>query len=75
MIVTDGTPELRETRYDIAAAIDELRASGFPGLDEAIRESLVAPVDPAWVTALFEHLAGRGEHPGDPRPATTDHGY
>jgi putative phosphoesterase len=66
MIVTDRRPELRETLYDIAAAADELRASGFPDLDDAIRESLVAPVDPAWVTAFFEHQAGRGEHPGDP---------
>lgn len=69
MILSDGRPELRQTRYDVAAAADELRASGFPDLDEAIRESLLAPVDPAWVTALFEHQAGRGAHPGEPRPA------
>jgi putative phosphoesterase len=69
MIVTDGRPELRETEYDVGAAVDELRASGFPNLDEAIRESLLAPVDPAWVTTFFEHQAGRGEHPGAPRPA------
>lgn len=66
MTVTDGRPELRETHYEITAAVDELRASGFPDLDEAIRESLLSPVDPAWVTALFEHQAGRGEHPGEP---------
>lgn len=70
MIVTDGRPELRETEYDIAAAVDELRASGFPNLDEAIRESVLAPVDPAWVTTFFEHQAGRGEHPGAPSPAS-----
>ncbi len=69
MLVTDREPEMRETHYDVRAAADELRASGFPDLDEAIRESLTAPVDPAWATALFEHQAGRGEHPGDPRPA------
>jgi putative phosphoesterase len=68
MIVHDGTPELRETAYDVGAAVDELRASGFPDLDEAIRDSLVAPVDPAWVTAFFEHQAGRGEAPADPPP-------
>ncbi len=67
MIVTDQSPELRVTRYDILAAADEMRTSGFPDLDETIRESLLAPVDPAWVTAFFEHQAGRGDHPGDPR--------
>ncbi len=69
MIVEDGCPELRQTRYDVGAAADEMRAGGFPDLDEAIRESLLVPVDPAWVTALFEHQAGRGEDPGEPRPA------
>jgi putative phosphoesterase len=71
MIVADGRPELRETGYDLAEAADELRASRFPELDEMIREALLAPVDPEWVTALFEHQAGRGEHPGTPRPAGT----
>jgi putative phosphoesterase len=69
MMVSDRRPELRETRYDVPAAADELRASGFPDLDDAIRESLLEPVDPAWATAFFEHEAGRGEHPGDPRRA------
>jgi putative phosphoesterase len=69
MLVTDRRPELRKTHYDVTAAADELRASGFPDLDEAIRESLIAPVEPAWATALFEHQAGRGGHPGDPPPA------
>ena len=68
MIVTDGCPELRETEYDLSAAVSELHASGFPDLEEGIRESLLAPVDPAWVTTFFEHQAGRGEHPGAPRP-------
>jgi putative phosphoesterase len=69
MIVADRRAELRATRYDIDAAVQELRASGFPDAEEAIRESLLAPVDPAWVTALFEHQAGRGKHPGKPPPA------
>jgi diadenosine tetraphosphatase ApaH/serine/threonine PP2A family protein phosphatase len=67
-LVTDGNPELRETTYDVSEAVAEMRASGFPALDEAIRESLIAPIDPAWVTAFFEHQAGRGEDPGDPPP-------
>ena len=69
MMVSDGSPELRETHYDLPEALDELRASGFPELDEAFRESLIAPADPAWVTASFEHQAGRGEHPGAPHDA------
>ena len=70
MLVADGEPELRRTAYDIAAAAAGMRASGFPDLDDAIRESLLTPVDPDWVTALFEHQAGRGDHPGEPPPAT-----
>jgi putative phosphoesterase len=68
MIVTDGTPELRATTYDVPAAIDELAASGYPALEEQLRESLIDPVDADWVSAFFEHGAGRGEDPGDPPP-------
>jgi putative phosphoesterase len=65
LLVTDRRPALRETTYDISAAAAEMRASGFPDLDEAIGESLLAPADPAWVTAFFEHQAGRGAAPDD----------
>jgi hypothetical protein len=60
---------LRETSYDLAAAAAELRASGFPDANSQLTESLLDPVDADLVTALFEHAAGRGEHPGPP-PAT-----
>jgi predicted phosphodiesterase len=69
MIVASGAPELRQTGYDLSAARAELRDSGFPDLDEHLADSLVTPVDPDWITAFFEHRAGRKEHPGDPRPA------
>jgi putative phosphoesterase len=69
MLVADGVPQLRETTYDRAAALTELRASGFPDLDDHLKGSLLSPVDPDWVTAFFEHTAGRRAHPGDPRPA------
>ena len=37
--------ELRRTAYDIAAAAERLRASGFPDVDELmLRESLLEPV-------------------------------
>ena len=66
MLVNAGVPELRETEYDIAAALEELGRSGYPDLDEAVRESLIDPVDPEWVSVFFEHGAGRGEDPGEP---------
>jgi predicted phosphodiesterase len=65
MVVDDGTPEIRETAYDLEAAVHELRAAGFD-FDDQLAPTLLDPVDPEWVTAFFEHRAGRGEHPGDP---------
>ncbi len=41
----------------------------IPELDDHLDGSLVAPVDPDWVTAFFEHTAGRRPHPGEPRLA------
>lgn len=70
-LIMDGTrPELRETPYDIAAAIDELRASAFPGVIDLVRESLLEPIDPGWVAAFFEHTAGRRGDPGPPTQPT-----
>jgi predicted phosphodiesterase len=71
MIVADGVPAARETSYDVDSAMVELRASGFPDIDEHLEESLVRPVDAGWVAAFFEHGAGRGEDPGPPPGATT----
>jgi len=65
MVVDDGTPEIRETAYDLEAAVHELRAAGFD-FDDQLAPTLLDPADPEWVTAFFEHRAGRGEHPGDP---------
>jgi diadenosine tetraphosphatase ApaH/serine/threonine PP2A family protein phosphatase len=69
MLVTDGVPELRETAYDVLAAAAELRASGYVDVEDHLGASLLEPVDPDWVTAFFEHTAGRGEDPGEPRMA------
>jgi predicted phosphodiesterase len=65
MIVDRGTTDMRETGYDLDAAVEELRASGFE-FDDQLGPTLLDPVDPDWVTAFFEHGAGRGGHPGDP---------
>jgi putative phosphoesterase len=67
MVVRDGVPELRRTAYDVAAAIQRMRSTDFPSLDDDLDGSLLAPVDPDWVTAYFEHLAGRGGDPGPER--------
>ena len=66
MILDGRVPELRASSYDVTGAVAELRASGFADLDEHLRESLLEPVDPDYVAAFFEHLAGRGPAPGDP---------
>jgi putative phosphoesterase len=59
LIAADGVPELRETSYDLEAAVEELRAVGFPDVDDHLRESLLDPVDPDWVAEFFEGRAER----------------
>ena len=60
LLLEDGEPSLRRTDYDIAAAVDRLRASGFPDIDEIIlRESLLEPVGSAYVANYFEERATR----------------
>jgi predicted phosphodiesterase len=57
LLVADGEPELRRTEYDVDAAMAVLRASGFPDVDELIRESLLEPVEAASVARFFEDRA------------------
>jgi predicted phosphodiesterase len=57
LLVADGRPEPRCTVYDIEAASGPLRASGFPDVEDLIRESLVEPVEAAWVARHFEERA------------------
>lgn len=49
--------ELRRTDYDLDRAVEELRAGGFPDLDELLKESLLEPVDPSEVSGFFEREA------------------
>lgn len=70
MLVADGTPQLRVSPYALGPARAELAATGFPGLDDFLEGSPFDPLDPDWVTALFEHGSGRGAPPGDPRRLT-----
>ena len=57
LLVADGEPEPRRTAYDVDAAATVIRTSGFPDADDLIRESLVEPVDAAWVARHFEDRA------------------
>jgi predicted phosphodiesterase len=58
LLVADGEPELRRTEYDVDAALPALRASGFPDVDDLIRESLLEQVESDWVARHFEERAG-----------------
>jgi len=51
--ISDGTPELRRTTYDGAAAGRRMLAAGWPDRD-SIDGGLIDPVDPMFVTKLFE---------------------
>jgi putative phosphoesterase len=57
LLVADGEPQLRRTDYDVDAAVDALRASGFPDVDELLRESLLEPVESGFVARYFEDRA------------------
>lgn len=58
--------ELRRTEYDLEAAAEAFRASGFPDADEFVRETLFAEEGPDEATAFFEKLASeQPEFAGD----------
>ena len=82
LLLEDGEPALRRTAYDIAAAAERLRASGFPDVDELmLRESLLEPVGSAFIARHFEERAARLEQVdaaarldlGQRRPASPRH--
>ena len=50
--------EQRATEYDVTAAIEAMRATGYPDLDERLRESLLDPIDPNEVSRYFESMRG-----------------
>jgi predicted phosphodiesterase len=57
-LMLGAEPELRRTEYDVAAALETLRATGMTELDESLQASLVAPVDPDEIAAFFEGQTG-----------------
>ncbi|MEA2272708.1 MAG: hypothetical protein QOI98_1416 [Solirubrobacteraceae bacterium] len=53
----DPEVNLRRTDYDVDAGVELMRATGYPDVDEMLRESLLEPADPAWVAEYFEGRA------------------
>lgn len=51
---------LRRTEYDVSDAAERFRATGYPDIEEILRESLTDPTDPDEVAAFFEGLATGG---------------
>jgi predicted phosphodiesterase len=51
--ISDGTPELHKTAYDGATAGRRMLAAGWPDQD-SVNAGLIDPVDPMFVTKLFE---------------------
>jgi predicted phosphodiesterase len=50
--------ELRQTEYDVDAAVTAIRATGYPGVDE-LAGWLLEPPDPDEISAFFEgHATG-----------------
>jgi putative phosphoesterase len=49
--------ELRRTAYDVPAAIEQMRATGMPDIDELVQESLIEPISADEVAAHFEQQA------------------
>jgi predicted phosphodiesterase len=70
MLVDGAAPQPRRTDYDVEAAIERMRTGGYPGLDDLLEGALGPLVDPGWVSAYFEHGAGRGPDPGPERYIT-----
>ncbi len=48
---------LRRTEYDVAAAVQTMSATGFPEIDELLKESLLEPVASHTVSEFFESRA------------------
>ena len=53
--------DLRRTDYDVEAALDAMRATGAPGIDEQMHASLVDPMDAEAVARTFEERAAARE--------------
>jgi putative phosphoesterase len=50
--------EHRATGYDLARAVERLRATGYPGVEDHLSSSLLEPADPEEVSRYFENMRG-----------------
>jgi diadenosine tetraphosphatase ApaH/serine/threonine PP2A family protein phosphatase len=50
---------LRRTPYDFERAADQMRASGYPGAEEFVRENVLASPSAAETTGIFERMAAQ----------------
>jgi len=55
-LLEGGEPTFRRTEFDVEAAAADLRASGWPGAEEFVRENLLAAPTRAEAVAHFEQL-------------------
>jgi predicted phosphodiesterase len=53
--------DLRRTEFDVEAAAERLRASGWPGVEEFLQHSFLEPLEPDWVSEFFERQAQEAE--------------
>lgn len=60
LMLGDGA-DMRRTSYDIDSALATFRATGYPDVDEALKESLIEPADPDYVSRYFEQNAIKSE--------------
>jgi predicted phosphodiesterase len=58
--------DMQRTEYDVEAAADAMRATGFPDIEEMIGDSLLTPAGPDWVAEFFEARATGREPPPEP---------
>jgi putative phosphoesterase len=58
--------DLRRTEYDLGAAIERLRATGWPDVEEFVEHSFLEPLDPGWVSEFFERQAQEAEQAPPP---------
>ncbi len=56
-----GAVELRRTPYDLEEAAARIRASGFPGADEFVRDNVLSNPDPLETARHFEAQAANSE--------------
>jgi predicted phosphodiesterase len=52
----DGT-EMPRTSYDVNSALATFRVTRYPDVDEMLKESLIEPADPDYVSRYFEQSA------------------